>query len=209
MKKLVEATYTPIERGGKHDAPVFVERLLAGDLPAFVISASGPSLRKALSSTQIDHLLRLSGYDGDVKTSVQFEHGSAAILPADPTDLSFFEGDEWAKVGVTALHTDKHRVDQEQQYSLNHTRAGRSDFRLHPSRLSADQLDDQWDILDKQTGALIWYSLVDPELIAPEGHRAVISPGDLLVFDPLHAHIVRSLETPRISEATFFQYIAV
>lgn len=207
MKNLVVAKYTPIERGSFDDTENLVQRLLKSEIPAFVIANSGVSLKNALKETAVDKILKANGFDGNVKNSVEFVFKTSQVLPDDLKDEDYLIGDEWAQFGVTSMHTDQHSSEQGRQFSLNHTRAGSSEVRLHPARLTHDQLDEQWDLFDEQTGDLLWHDLVNPDLIAPEGHKARIIVGDLLVFDPSNAHVVRSLETPRISEATFFNKV--
>jgi hypothetical protein len=207
MSNLLPATYTQIERGSVGDTEKLVQKILTSRLPAFIIENSGISLPDALKNTAVDSVLRANGYDGNVKASVTFAHKPERVLSNELDYGTYFVDEEWDKMGVTSLHTDQHSDEDGRQFSLNHTRAGSSQFRLHPSRLRAEQLMEQWDLLDEQTGNLLWHSLVDPDLIAPEGHIATIVPGDLLVFDPSNAHVVRSLESPRVSEATFFRKV--
>lgn len=207
MSNLVAVTYTPVERGGIPDAETLVKKYLAAEIPAFVIANAGLTLEKSLKATGVKKLLIDSGYDGDDKNRVEFNH-SENVLAADLSDLGDISGDEWALNGVTSLHSDKHRVDQASQVSLNHTRRGQSEFRLHQNRLQENQLDDQWDVLDTQTAILLRNSEVNPALMSPEGFIARIATYDLLVFDPSNIHMVRSLTSPRIAEATFFEKTA-
>lgn len=208
LDNLVPATYTPIERGSVAAAVELTERLVKLEIPAFIISKAGLSVAEATKRTKVAATLRSHGYDGDVRDRVDFGSVARGILPEDHTEMPIPVGDEWAEIGVTPLHSDLSSGGRGQQYSMNLTLVGNSEFRFHENRVPEERMDEQWDLLDSQVGNLLWYGLADPTLISPEGYKANLEAEDLLVFDPSYAHMVRGLTNPRYAEATFFEKCA-
>lgn len=203
-ESVTPAIYTHIVRGEVADAELLTHRLIAGQIPAFVIENAGVSMARAADNTGLVTTLRANGFKGNIRNYVGFGAEIREVLPQDLSSVSIPEGVGWHWAGVTSLHADKKNDERGECYSLNFTAEGVGEFRMHENRQTEIKLEDLFSVLDSQTGQLLWHGLVDPELISPEGYITELEAGDLLVFDPSYVHMSRALTFPRRAQATFF-----
>jgi len=205
LDSIAPAFYTRINRGVVSDSEELFQRLLAGRIPAFVITSAGVNLAQAARETGLLTALKENGYMGNTRDTVSFGAEIKTILPQDLSNTPIPQGVEWHWAGVTTLHSDMPDSGRGQCYSLNFTSTGKSEFRMHQSRIPDDKFNDQFDIFDVQVGQLLWHGIVDTEIVSPEGYIMEVEEGDLLVFDPSYAHMSRALTSPRKAEAAFFE----
>jgi hypothetical protein len=203
-ERLVSAQYTDIDRKTLADVADMTNRLIGGEIPAFIIEDAGSSLEDASAKTIVHTQLMESNYASIKEVSIP-DNNALPLFLTD--DVPHPEGREWFLRGVTPAHYDVARGSAGLTlYALNmhYTEKGSAEFRLHENRNFNDGIGDSSQAT-AVTKSLLWDSMADAEIINPRGYKTIVTPGDLMVFDPSYVHIVRTLTAPRLSSVRVYE----
>lgn len=202
MSAPTQATYESLPETSDN-IQASTQRLIDTRAPGLVIrQAGGTSITDNLAFVPVSKAFHEAGFEHEPTAIITFDHlrpfQSDSFVNCRPTGI------EWKTHGVTAFHGDRECTEPGSSYSFNRTASGTAELRLHRGQLENHDMFEQWEVLDRPTGDLLFEEVVDPDMMDPHGYKAVIHAGDIVVFDASLLHIVSTLEAPRHAEAFIF-----
>ncbi|HEX8227562.1 MAG TPA: hypothetical protein VF572_06875 [Candidatus Saccharimonadales bacterium] len=178
-----------------------MERVLAGELPGFVVSAAVPDAFNQSIDIATD-----MGLDGGINnTTMTFNYDtSVAGLAAARAEGRIPGPEEWEDFGITSLHADGEEGDE----MLSISRALRGAYIINVLKRGPATQDDMpielWDTLQVENTRLLLDGMVDTDNLSPVMTSLDIEAGDTVIFNPSNPHMGITTKAPRRAETTFY-----